>query len=146
MRRSRPASPWTSSCTRASSTTSSGPTSCVMRGGGRRSSSGATSLAWGSPDLAHGIGGVFWWTLIDRTLILFQFYRCIQAVFPLPTRVEQAYMEIKYRVVHGAYPPGSPLSESKLSRTLRISRTPVREALTRLLEEGYVERVRGRGF
>jgi len=55
-------------------------------------------------------------------------------------------MEIKQAIVQGAYAPGAPLSESGLSRALRTSRTPVREALTRLVEEGYVERVRGRGF
>ena len=55
-------------------------------------------------------------------------------------------MEIKLGIVHGEYPPGAPLSESKLARALRTSRTPVREALSRLLEEGYVERVASRGF
>jgi DNA-binding GntR family transcriptional regulator len=55
-------------------------------------------------------------------------------------------LEVKQQIVHGVYAPGTPLSESKLSWALRASRTPVREALTRLLEEGYVERVRGRGF
>ncbi len=64
----------------------------------------------------------------------------------MPTRVEQVYMEVKHRIVHGVYAPGVPLSESKLARSLRTSRTPVREALTRLLEEGYVERVAARGF
>lgn len=55
-------------------------------------------------------------------------------------------MEVRHRIVHGGYPPGMPLGEAKLARELRASRTPVREALSRLLEEGYVERVRGRGF
>ena len=55
-------------------------------------------------------------------------------------------MEIKHRIVNGAYAPGTPLSESKLARTLRTSRTPIREALSRLLEEGYVERVPARGY
>lgn len=62
------------------------------------------------------------------------------------TRVEQAYLELKHRIVHGMYPPGAPLSEAKLARALHTSRTPVREALTRLLEEGYVERMPARGF
>jgi DNA-binding GntR family transcriptional regulator len=62
------------------------------------------------------------------------------------TRVERAYLEIKHRIVHGALPPGEPLSESRLARVLHTSRTPVREALTRLREEGYVERVPARGF
>jgi DNA-binding GntR family transcriptional regulator len=62
------------------------------------------------------------------------------------SRVEHAHLEIKHRIVQGAYPPGAPLSESKLARALRTSRTPVREALSRLLEEGYVERVPSRGY
>jgi DNA-binding GntR family transcriptional regulator len=55
-------------------------------------------------------------------------------------------LEIKHRIVHGLDAPGSPLLESALARRLSTSRTPVREALTRLLEEGYVEKVPGRGF
>ncbi len=55
-------------------------------------------------------------------------------------------MEIRHRIVNGVFRPGSPLSEPALARSLRVSRTPVREALSRLYEEGYVERVPGRGF
>ncbi len=61
-------------------------------------------------------------------------------------RVEKAYLEIRERIVRGTYPPGTPLSESDLARACGTSRTPIREALCRLLEEGYVERVPGRGF
>jgi len=60
--------------------------------------------------------------------------------------VEQAYVEIKQRIVRGAWKPGTSLSESAISRALRTSRTPVREALIRLVEEGYVERIPARGF
>jgi DNA-binding GntR family transcriptional regulator len=62
------------------------------------------------------------------------------------SRVEAAYRDIRQRIVRGTYPPGTPLSDSELARVCGISRTPVREALCRLLEEGYVERVPGRGF
>ena len=61
-------------------------------------------------------------------------------------RVEQAYLEIRRRIVAGDYPQGSPLPEPELARSLDISRTPIREALCRLQEEGYVERRPGRGF
>jgi DNA-binding GntR family transcriptional regulator len=64
----------------------------------------------------------------------------------VPSRVERAYLDIRGRIVAGEYPPGAPLSESALTRVVRTSRTPIREALCRLLEEGYVERVPGRGF
>jgi DNA-binding GntR family transcriptional regulator len=62
------------------------------------------------------------------------------------SRREQVYVEIKHRIVHGVCAPGAPLCEAELARQLRTSRTPVREALSRLIEEGYVERVAGRGY
>ena len=49
-------------------------------------------------------------------------------------------MESMERMI-GRYGPGFVLSEGMLARVHRASRTPVRDALTRLLEEGYVERV-----
>jgi DNA-binding GntR family transcriptional regulator len=61
-------------------------------------------------------------------------------------RRDQAYLEIKRRIVHGDFGPGMPLSESKLAELFHTSRTPVREALSRLIEERYVERVAGRGY
>ncbi len=48
--------------------------------------------------------------------------------------------------MHGICAPGAPLCEAELARQVRASRTPVREALSRLIEEGYVERVPGRGY
>jgi DNA-binding GntR family transcriptional regulator len=62
------------------------------------------------------------------------------------SRVEAAYLDIRQRIVRGVYAQGAPLSDSELARACGISRTPVREALCRLLEEGYVERIPGRGF
>ncbi len=63
-----------------------------------------------------------------------------------PNRRDHAYVQIKRRIVQGELPPGAPLSEAKLAVLLRTSRTPVREALSRLIEERYVERVPGRGY
>src|SRR5262249_51045425 len=62
------------------------------------------------------------------------------------TRMDRAYLDIRHRIVTGMCRPGAPLSESALARLVQASRTPIREALCRLLEEGYVERVPGRGF
>lgn len=45
----------------------------------------------------------------------------------------------------GASPPGRRLSEPLLAKELGVSRTPVREALMRLSEEGLVELVPGKG-
>ena len=45
--------------------------------------------------------------------------------------MERAYREIKAGIVDGRYRPGAPLSEVMLAREHRMSRTPVREGLTR---------------
>ena len=60
--------------------------------------------------------------------------------------LERVYQEIKCRIVYGRYKPGMALSESVLARVNHSSRTPVREALSRLMEEGYVERSGKRGY
>ena len=62
------------------------------------------------------------------------------------SRVEEAYLDLRQRIVTGSFAPGAPLSESELARKSHLSRTPIREALCRLVEEGYVERIPGRGF
>lgn len=63
-----------------------------------------------------------------------------------PLQLERVYQEIKWRVIYGRYRPGATLSESVLARVHKSSRTPVREALSRLGEEGYVERLPRRGY
>ncbi len=63
-----------------------------------------------------------------------------------PLQVERVYEAIKTRVIYGHYRPGHPMSESVLARVLHASRTPVREALSRLGEEGYVLRMPRRGY
>lgn len=59
-------------------------------------------------------------------------------------RREIAYMRIKDAIQHADVEPGQPLSETRLSKLLGISRTPVREALRRLAQEGLVEVIPGR--
>lgn len=49
-------------------------------------------------------------------------------------------------LVAGELEPGSRIVESHLAEELGISRTPLREALVRLEEEGLVESNRGKGF
>ena len=62
------------------------------------------------------------------------------------SQVERAYREIKAGIVDGRYRPGAPLSEVMLARAHRMSRTPVREGLTRLWQEQYLDRVAGHGY
>jgi len=49
-----------------------------------------------------------------------------------------AYAWIKDRIIDSTYPPGSLLKIEELSRELEISRTPIREAILRLEQEGLV--------
>jgi DNA-binding GntR family transcriptional regulator len=60
-------------------------------------------------------------------------------------QTDKVYLEIK-RLVTEAYAPGTPLKESTLARALGTSRTPVREALSRLHAEGFLTRVPRRGY
>ena len=58
---------------------------------------------------------------------------------------EEARRQIRDRILSGQFPPGSFLSEESLSRELGMSRTPIRQALTDLVNSGLVERIQGRG-
>src|SRR5688572_21894445 len=60
------------------------------------------------------------------------------------TRREVAYARIKDALQHAGLAPGLPLSEVGLSKMLGISRTPVREALQQLAQEGLVQVIPGR--
>jgi DNA-binding GntR family transcriptional regulator len=58
---------------------------------------------------------------------------------------QQAYEEIRRRILDGELLPSSPLSEHQLAAALQLSRTPVREALKRLEQEGLVRSIPSRG-
>jgi len=66
-------------------------------------------------------------------------------VEPAP-HVERAYRNLKAGIVEGRYRPGAPLSEVSLASEHGMSRTPIREGLARLWQEGYLERVLGHGY
>lgn len=59
------------------------------------------------------------------------------------TRREVAYERIKEAIRHAQLEPGEPLTETRLSKLLGISRTPVREALQKLVQEGLAESAPG---
>jgi len=61
------------------------------------------------------------------------------------TRGEEAYQKIRHSILKGKWAPAAPLSEYQLAAQFKLSRTPVREALTRLEQEGMVRTVPGRG-
>lgn len=62
------------------------------------------------------------------------------------TQAERVYHEIRQRILEAHYRPGTHYSEAVLARVHHASRTPVREALGQLLEQGYVEHEVGRGW
>jgi len=62
------------------------------------------------------------------------------------SHVDRVYDQLKRSIVEGVYRSGEALTEGILARTQRASRTPVREALSRLHQEGLVDRLPGRGW
>ena len=58
----------------------------------------------------------------------------------------RVYGQIKQLILCNEIMPGQKLHHQQLSERLGVSRTPVREALTRLGQEGYVSFLPNRGF
>lgn len=59
---------------------------------------------------------------------------------------ETAYGALRERVLSGALRPGAEFSELELADQLSMSKTPVREALGRLVAEGLIEAFPRRGY
>jgi DNA-binding GntR family transcriptional regulator len=55
-------------------------------------------------------------------------------------QMETTYEKLREGIVSGEYPPGTHLVETALAENLGVSRTPIREALSRLQQDGLVER------
>lgn len=62
------------------------------------------------------------------------------------SRRELAYQSLKRSLLVGDFAPGRRLGEERLAGELGVSRTPVREALSRLHSEGLVERLADGGY
>lgn len=58
----------------------------------------------------------------------------------------RVYNQIKHLILCNEIMPGQKLHHQQLSERFDVSRTPVREALTRLVQEGYVSFLPNRGF
>ena len=52
---------------------------------------------------------------------------------------EGVYLKIKERIISGGYPDGYHLGETKLCDEFKVSRTPVREAISQLETDGLVK-------
>ncbi|TYR29565.1 GntR family transcriptional regulator [Mesorhizobium microcysteis] len=62
------------------------------------------------------------------------------------THAMRALIDLRKKILAGDYPGGTRLFEVALAEDMGISRTPVREAMSRLAEEGLLDRARGGGF
>src|SRR5579885_2278401 len=51
---------------------------------------------------------------------------------------EEAYLKLRDWIVEGALEPGAQLRDKALAEKMGVSRTPIREALLRLEDEGLV--------
>jgi DNA-binding GntR family transcriptional regulator len=59
---------------------------------------------------------------------------------------EQVYELIKHDIITCKLSPGEPLSENQFLDRFKVSKTPIREALTSLVQDGLVEYTPNRGF
>ena len=59
---------------------------------------------------------------------------------------EEAYQQIKGFILGSEIYPRQKIIIEDLSKQMGISRTPIREAMSRLVMEGYVHQVLNRGF
>lgn len=57
------------------------------------------------------------------------------------TAANRVYKIIKKRILNGNYPAGSYVREAAIAQDLALSRTPIREALRRLVSDGWVEAI-----
>jgi DNA-binding GntR family transcriptional regulator len=65
---------------------------------------------------------------------------------PARSRRDEVYRELQHRLMVGEFALNSRLVEERIATLLGVSRTPVREALVRLLADGHVTRVNGGYF
>jgi DNA-binding GntR family transcriptional regulator len=64
----------------------------------------------------------------------------------LDVLVQSVYQSIKDSILSNRLRPGNKLTHQGLAESLGVSRTPVRESLERLYQEGYVTRIANRGY
>jgi DNA-binding GntR family transcriptional regulator len=64
----------------------------------------------------------------------------------VPSVRERTYEYLKSVILSGRFRPGERLAEEHLAEELGVSRTPVREALHKLEQDGLIEPLESRGF
>lgn len=63
----------------------------------------------------------------------------------MPSASDLVYAELRRRLMSGAFLPGERLREERIASELSVSRTPVRHAIEKLIEDGLVAREPHRG-
>ncbi|CAM4053532.1 GntR family transcriptional regulator [Kibdelosporangium persicum] len=63
-----------------------------------------------------------------------------------PMLSEQVYKRLRDAIMHGDYAPGDALKPQDLAKDQGVSLAVVREALVRLVGEGFADRLHNRGF
>ena len=68
-------------------------------------------------------------------------------ILSIPRQVlhQEVAVRLRQRIVEGQLSPGAKLNERELSEQLKVSRTPLREAIKMLAAEGLVELLHNRG-
>jgi len=56
------------------------------------------------------------------------------------------YEKLKSQIINLTLKPGQKLQDRQLGLQFGVSRTPIREALNRLVQEGFVRQISGRGY
>ena len=79
-------------------------------------------------------------TAVDRRM-----FRVARSALPPLSLRDRAYAEIKRRINRMDYRPGAYLNEAQISRVLKIGRTPVHQALDRLMLDGQVQVIPRKG-
>jgi DNA-binding GntR family transcriptional regulator len=69
----------------------------------------------------------------------------MKAIKNPPNLKEAVYQRLKESIVRGEISAGSKIVETLISQKLGVSRTPLREAINRLEQDGFVEIIPRRG-
>jgi len=64
-----------------------------------------------------------------------------------PRRLEEkVYLQLKRAIISGAVLPGALITETKLAQEMGVSRTPIRKALVRVEQEGFITSLPSKGY
>lgn len=113
------------------------PDAPAQKGRGSRASAGIAAPALAERKDVGASSRVEWqaiWDIVEENPEL------------APSRNSETYRRLKRMILAGQLGPGRKLVHEELAEALNVSRTPVREALERLYQEGFVTRLPRRGF